>query len=62
MFFFGLSCSISTIVFYYFSLSLFSGYRLVLWDWGLRADRVYITLSQPSTADRRVIIIIIIII
>ena len=27
----GLSCSIPTIVFYYFSLSLLSVYRLVLW-------------------------------
>ena len=42
--FIGLSCSIPTIVFYYFSLSLLSVYRLVLWGWGLRADRVYITL------------------
>ena len=25
--------------------------RLVLWGWGLRIDRVYITLSQPCTAD-----------
>ena len=31
----GLSCSIHTIVFCYFSLSLFSVYRLVLWGWGL---------------------------
>ena len=30
-FFIGLSCSNPTIVFYYFSLSLFSVYRLVLW-------------------------------
>ena len=34
-----------------FSLSLLSVYRLVLWGWGLRTDRVYITLSQPCTAD-----------
>ena len=27
--------------------SLLSVYRLVLWGWGLRTDRVYITLSQP---------------
>ena len=33
-----------------FSLSLLSVYRLVLWGWGLRNDRVYITLSQPCTA------------
>ena len=31
---------------YSFSLSL-SVYGLVLWGWGLRPDRVYITLSQP---------------
>ena len=47
----GQGCSISTIVFYYFSLSLPSVYRLVLWGWGLRTDRVYITLSQPCAAD-----------
>ena len=36
----------------YYSLLLFlSVYRLVLWGWGLRTDRVYITLSQPCTAD-----------
>ena len=34
-----------------FSLSLLSVYRLVLWGWGLRTDRVYFTLSQPCTAD-----------
>ena len=34
-----------------FFLSLLSAYRLVLWGWGLQADRVYITLSQPCTAD-----------
>ena len=33
------------------SLSLLSVYRFVLWGWGLRTDRVYITLSQPCTAD-----------
>ena len=47
----GLGCSIPTIVFYSFSFSLLSVYRLVLWAWGLRTDRVYITLSQPCTAD-----------
>ena len=46
----GLSCSIPTIVFYYFSLFLLSVYWLVLWGWGLRTDRVHITLSQPNTA------------
>ena len=50
-FFIGLSCSIPTIVFYSLSLSLFSVFRLVLWGWGFRTDRVYITLSQPCTAD-----------
>ena len=49
--FIGLSCSIPTIVVYSFSLSLLSVYRLVLYDWGLRTDRAYITLSQPCTAD-----------
>ena len=49
--FIGLSCSIPTIVFYSLSLSLLSVYRLVLWGWGLWTDRVYITLSQPCTAD-----------
>ena len=50
-FFIGSSCSIPTIVFCSFSISLLSVYRLVLWGWGLRTDRVYITLSQPCTAD-----------
>ena len=50
-FFIGLSCSIPTIVFYYFSLSLLPVYRLVLWGWGLWTERVYITISQPCTAD-----------
>ena len=50
-FLFGLSCSIRTIVFYSSSLSLLSFYRLVLWGWGFRTDRVYITLSRPCTAD-----------
>ena len=36
---------------HYFSLSLFPVYRLVLRGWGLRTDLVYITLSQPCTAD-----------
>ena len=35
----------------YFSNSLLSVYRLVLWGWGLHTGRVYITLSQPCTAD-----------
>ena len=50
-FFIGLSCSIPTIVFYYFSLSIITVYRLVLLGWGLRTDRVYIILSQPCNAD-----------
>ena len=49
--FIGLNCFIPTIVFYYFTLSLLPAYRLVLWGWGLRTDRVYITLSQPCIAD-----------
>ena len=36
---------------YSFSLSLLSVYRLVFWGWGLRTDRVYITLSQSCTAE-----------
>ena len=51
MLFIGLCCSIPTIVFFSFSLSLLSIYGLVLCGWGLRTDRVYITLSQPCTAD-----------
>ena len=87
-FFIGLSCSIPTIIFYSFSLSLLFEsvgkadllsdhfdskqsreavalpltchpslslttfvFRLVLWGWGLRTNRVHITLSQPFTAD-----------
>ena len=33
------------------SLSLLSIYRLVLSGWGFRNDTVYITISQPCTAD-----------
>ena len=47
-FFIGINCYISTIFFYYFSLSLHFVYWLVSWCWGLLADRVYITLSQPA--------------
>ena len=57
-FFIGLSCSIPTIVYCSFSLSLLSVYRLVLWGWGLRTDRVYITLAQPCTSDLFIMIII----
>ena len=39
-FFIGLICSIPTIVFYYFSLSVLPVSRLVLWGWGLRTDKV----------------------
>ena len=39
-FFIGLSSSVSTMILYSFSLSLISVYRLVLWGWGLRTDRV----------------------
>ena len=41
---------IPTIVYCSFSFALLSVYRLVLWGWGLRTDRVYITLSQPCAA------------
>ena len=34
-----------------FSFSLLSFYWLVLWGWGLRADRVFSALSQPCTED-----------
>ena len=34
-----------TIIYYFFSLSLLSVYRLVLWGRGILTDRVYITLS-----------------
>ena len=47
----GLSCSIPTLVFYYFALFLLSLSNLVLWGWGLRTDRVYITclsLALPT--------------
>ena len=50
-FFIGLSCSIPSVVLYYFSPSLLSVYKLVLLDWDLRSDGVYITVSQPCTAD-----------
>ena len=51
MLFYWPNCSIPTIVFYYFFISIISLYRLVLWDWGLRTDRVYITLSQLCTVE-----------
>ena len=49
-FFVGRSCTIPTVVFYYFSLSLLPVFRFVLWGWGLRTERVFITLSQLCTA------------
>ena len=61
-FFISLSCSIRTILFYSFSLSLVSVYGLVLWGWGLRTDRVYITVSALHCRPFLIIIIIIIII
>ena len=33
------------------SFCLYRLLRLVLWGWGLRTDRVYVTLSQLCTAD-----------
>ena len=51
MLFYWLSCSIPTIVFYSFSLSLLSVYRLVLWGWGLQTESFYITLSRPCAAE-----------
>ena len=56
----SLSCVIPTMVFYYFSLSLLSVNWLVLWGWGLRTDKVDITLFQPCTADLFLIIMLII--
>ena len=47
-FFIGLSCSIPTIVFYFFPLSLLSVYRLVLRGSGLRSDRVYVYHSLSA--------------
>ena len=38
----------SLLLIFHFFLSV---YRLVLWGWGLRTDRVYVTLSQPCTSD-----------
>ena len=60
-FFIGLSCSIGTIVFYSFSLSLLSVCRLVLWGWGLRTDMVYIYITLLALHCRSLLIIIIII-
>ena len=57
-FFIGLSCS-TLIVFYCFSLSLLSVYRLVVWGWGLWTQRVYITLSLSLALPTILIMIII---
>ena len=42
-----------------FSHSLLSFYGLVLWGWGLRTDRVLITLSQPCITNLFLIIIMV---
>ena len=57
MLFIGLSCSIPTMVFYYFTLSLLSVYRWVLWGWGFRGLGVY---HSPSALHCRPLLIIII--
>ena len=44
----GLSCSIPTIVFYYFLISLISVHSLVLWGWGLLTDRVISLFLSPA--------------
>ena len=44
------SCSL-TFRLLLFSLSLLSFYGLVVWDWGLRTDRVLIALSQPCITN-----------
>ena len=54
--------ALSLLVFYCFSSSLLSVYRLVLWGWGLWTDRVYITLSIPAMHCQYLLIIITIII
>ena len=45
--FFGLRCSIPSIIFYSFSVLFFLSilYRLVLWGCGIRTDRVSLSLS-----------------
>ena len=57
----GISCSMPSLVLYYFSLSLLPLYRLVLRGWGLQTDRVYITLSHVLLLLLLLLIIIIII-
>ena len=51
------SCSL-TFCLLLFSLSLLSFCRLMLWGWGLRTDRVLITLFQPCIANLFLIIIL----
>ena len=53
------SCSL-TFFLLLFSLSLLSFCGLVLWDWGLRTEKVLIALYQPCSANPFLIIIIII--
>ena len=50
MFFYWSSCSLHFCLLL-FSLSILSFYEWVLWGWGLRSDRVLITLSKPFTAN-----------
>ena len=50
MTFYWPSCSL-TFCLLLFSLSLLSFYGLVLWGWGLRTDRVLISLSQPCITN-----------
>ena len=59
--FIGPNCSVPTIIFNYFSISLLPVYWLVLWVLGLRTESVYITLSQLCRPLLIIIIIIIII-
>ena len=51
MLFYWLKLLYPTIVFYYFSLSLLSVYRLVLWGWGLHPDgciSLALSLAPPT--------------
>ena len=50
MLFCGPSCSLIFCL-QLFSLSLLVLYRLVVWGWGLRTDRVSISLSRPCIAN-----------
>ena len=53
------SANFDILVFYSFSFSLLCVYRLVLWDWGLRTDKVYITLLSLALPTFLIIIMII---